>query len=1085
MSYRRKNKYHYKEEKRSQIVFSADPLALTGPSPTDIENEALLEKVLRSAGRLKENRLEAQQREYVLQELNEICQEWVQTSARKHNHPEEFVSNSKVRLYAFGSYKLDVHSLGDDVDLLCVGPRFLTRDMFFEELGPILTSNSCVTNFYSVPNAYVPVMTFKYNSIDIDLVYASLQIELLDSEWDINDDRNLRNLEQTSIVSLNGVRLAHKTLDLVPNKDVFRLSLRAIRYWAKQRGIYSNKLGYLGGVSWAILCGRVCQLYPNANASQIVQNFFLFYHIWNFGTPLKAITLCNIVQHEDMPSVKVWDPNDQTAKYELMHIITPAFPAMNSTHNVSMSTFEVLKKEIARAFHMLSRAKNSLSGLNWAALFEANTFFMDHKNYIFVKACAPKKNVTEWSGLIESKIRSFVSSLEQYSDVSVTPLCKHIRLKLKQPDIDAHTHPEIVKEQALKRKQRLEKQRQRKIQLKKQKLEQIRLQKLHLKLQKERQNKQQNEEKKEDTIDEDTSTKESVDTPNHEETTDNSTPIKDEPHTKNTEINEDDPVVIESKTKSEETCTNNDDDVVIVSNLSLPIENIEPKTKTSPSVSASPVVTPSVVTSTAVVNKPSNPYIYVAPELQRKYTFKGRNRRNNFYNRRRMRYNSNRTYSMTSPSASTATTNGNAKDTSTANSPTLSSTNGGTKDGKSPSLSSPNQPEPMAPPMLPNPHAFVVGKRQIACCQSFNNKLLREKAEKYGDYECRAFVIGLKVMTRIMAIDTLSDGQQIEQRQSFDFSRGVLSFMKGLPHLYTDAHLIIQLIGCNKIPHYLFPQYEYRRPSKETIKSHQADMDAKHGLWKSKKCTATLAEEEQKALDGNADAQNTTPSNGDEIKKETDAICAMNGDAVNAPHFDKDDRLMNDDDEMEAMPGLTQQTKDVGEEEQEEEDVVIDKDVMMKEEEEASLNELEPSLKRRKLMNGEVEHVQMETKKGTEEEVEQNYMNPYYESIDWNVKVDNSPTYEYALRLYKKSQQFSSWMSVCHDVCANATHVYNTCADQSWKSKLKKVLSNEKYGWNGCKYTVQLNKQLMFDLAHDIVYNYMQHKEDKKRKRKF
>eukprot|EP00483_Globobulimina_turgida_P004185 UN04193 len=184
-------------------------------------------------------------------------------------------------------------------------------------------------------------MSFKYNNIDIDIVYAQLQIELLDMEWDINDDRNLRNLDQTSILSLNGVRLAHKTLDLIPNKKVFRLSLRAIRYWAKQRGIYSNKLGYLGGVSWAILIGRVCQLYPNANSSQIVQNFFLFYHIWNFGTPLKAITLCNIVQHEDMPSIKVWDPNDQQSKYELMHIITPAFPAMNSTHNVSMSTFEV------------------------------------------------------------------------------------------------------------------------------------------------------------------------------------------------------------------------------------------------------------------------------------------------------------------------------------------------------------------------------------------------------------------------------------------------------------------------------------------------------------------------------------------------------------------------------------------------------------------------------------------------------------------------------------------------------------------------------------------------------------------------
>ncbi len=89
------------------------------------------------------------------------------------------------------------------------------------------------------------------------------------------------------------------------------------------------------------------------------------------------------------------------------------------------------------------------------------------------------------------------------------------------------------------------------------------------------------------------------------------------------------------------------------------------------------------------------------------------------------------------------------------------------------------------------------------------------------------------------------------------------------------------------------------------------------------------------------------------------------------------------------------------------------------------------------------------------------------------------------MTLYKKSQNFVSWGMVSHSLTATATHVYNTCNDQTWKIKLKKVLSNQKYGWNGCKYQVQLNKKLMFDLAHDIAYNYIRHKNEKKRKRKF
>ena len=38
--------------------------------------------------------------------------------------------------------------------------------------------------------------------------------------------------------------------------------------------------GFFGGVAWAIVVARVCQLYPNAVAGAIVSRFFVIMHRW-------------------------------------------------------------------------------------------------------------------------------------------------------------------------------------------------------------------------------------------------------------------------------------------------------------------------------------------------------------------------------------------------------------------------------------------------------------------------------------------------------------------------------------------------------------------------------------------------------------------------------------------------------------------------------------------------------------------------------------------------------------------------------------------------------------------------------------
>ncbi|KAF5948557.1 hypothetical protein HYC85_014514 [Camellia sinensis] len=64
-----------------------------------------------------------------------------------------------------------VHGPGADMDTLCVGPSY---EDFFIILHDMLAEMEEITELQPVPDAYVPVMKFKYQGISIDLVYASI-----------------------------------------------------------------------------------------------------------------------------------------------------------------------------------------------------------------------------------------------------------------------------------------------------------------------------------------------------------------------------------------------------------------------------------------------------------------------------------------------------------------------------------------------------------------------------------------------------------------------------------------------------------------------------------------------------------------------------------------------------------------------------------------------------------------------------------------------------------------------------------------------------------------------------------------------
>jgi poly(A) polymerase len=226
------------------------PISVDPPSTEDIQTAKALTDLLHSLS-LYEPEEEGAAREATLGALNAIIQQWVREETRRlhtlsaHDNNQSISTNGdededdgqfmnvNAELFTFGSFRLGVHGPGTDMDALCVGPKHIDRASFFSGLYRLLDSNARVTELSAVPDAYVPIVKFKMDNFDIDLIYAQVQLPTINSNFNMFDNTNLLSIDIKSVLSLNGARVTDMILTLVPNIENFRTTLIFIKYWAK------------------------------------------------------------------------------------------------------------------------------------------------------------------------------------------------------------------------------------------------------------------------------------------------------------------------------------------------------------------------------------------------------------------------------------------------------------------------------------------------------------------------------------------------------------------------------------------------------------------------------------------------------------------------------------------------------------------------------------------------------------------------------------------------------------------------------------------------------------------------------------
>ena len=298
-------------------------------------------------------------------------------------------------------------NLFDSKDYMKKYGRYKLFEEMRKQLEKLQKEKNEITQILPVTEARVPIIKIVFKGIPIDILVATVSFKSIDENFNLDDDNVLKNCCDKCILSLNGCRVTNaifKTLIKtfpVERIDDFRITLRAIKLWAKKRGIYSNAMGYLGGVAWAILVAKICQLFPKCRANILIRKFFEIYGNWDWENPVQINEIKREV--EFTCSMKVWEKDNTSFPF---YIITPAFPAQNTNAN----TNQILRRVMVEEFNKFKEYSSKINiddencEFTWKGLFQGGISLFGEYNY-FLQIDILVTNKSEfksWDAYVES-----------------------------------------------------------------------------------------------------------------------------------------------------------------------------------------------------------------------------------------------------------------------------------------------------------------------------------------------------------------------------------------------------------------------------------------------------------------------------------------------------------------------------------------------------------------------------------------------------------------------------------------------------------------------------------------------------------
>lgn len=314
-----------------------------------------------------------------------------------------------VTLDLFGSSRLDIATPQSDIDLICLIPSALPKLQFLEEVKHRLATTYDRARL--VTNTQVPALKLTINSIAVDLLVASHQSFPVPLKAIKEEDQMY--YDKGSWQALAGCMEADYIIkqigDILP-EHTFRAYIRAVRAWANVRKINGNGFGYLGSFSWTILATWACRTYKPIPGTVSVDSLLVhFFH--------------QVSEHSWSEPVGLNEEDEifrAREKRDWMPVLTSIKPQFNSARNITRSTFQVIKEELARAAEVSKRClKNPAEFRSIYTPYQARKeaeicicLTLEAQNESDLELCA---------GFLEGSLLNLLLNLEQKAELLLRP----------------------------------------------------------------------------------------------------------------------------------------------------------------------------------------------------------------------------------------------------------------------------------------------------------------------------------------------------------------------------------------------------------------------------------------------------------------------------------------------------------------------------------------------------------------------------------------------------------------------------------------------------------------------------------------